>query len=136
MVTVFLPLRTSATFSIGTRTSLIYSPISSVLRRFSMLSLTFCSWPARVWMTNHWLCMQSSFCQLAKFSTQDQSDQLLHNKIDAHREGTQERQGDHDHHPWNLSIPRRTARCIFSALRASRRHRSKRAQGNPCAIKR
>src|SRR5215510_5970280 len=41
----------------GTITSLMKSPISSVLMRFSMLSLTFCSWPERVCMTNHWLRM-------------------------------------------------------------------------------
>src|SRR6266404_4104702 len=41
--TVFFWLRTSTTFSIGTSTSLMNSPISSVLIRFSMLSLTFCS---------------------------------------------------------------------------------------------
>src|SRR5208282_719746 len=59
--TVFFWFRTSTTFSIGTRTSLIYSPISSGLMRFSMLSLTFCSWPDRVWMTNHWLRMGLEF---------------------------------------------------------------------------
>src|SRR5439155_12843643 len=97
MVTVFFPFRTSATFSIGTRTSLTYSPISSVLRRFSMLSLTFCSWPARVWMTNHWLCMQSPFCLFNQFSTQNKSYHIGHHKIDADRERAQKRQGDHDH---------------------------------------
>src|SRR5205809_3996418 len=55
--TVFFWLRTSTTFSIGTRTSLMKSCISSGLMRFSMLSLTFCSWPESVWMTNHWLRM-------------------------------------------------------------------------------
>src|SRR5688572_32481564 len=43
----------------GTSTSLMYSPISSGFMRFSMLSLTFCSWPDSVWMTNHWLCIDS-----------------------------------------------------------------------------
>src|SRR6266404_945281 len=61
--TVFFWFRTSTTFSIGTRTSLMKSPISSVLIRFSLLSLTFCSWPDKVWMTNHWLRMMLQFKQ-------------------------------------------------------------------------
>src|SRR5205814_6903844 len=82
------------------RTSLIYSPISSVLRRFSMLSLTFCSWPARVWMTNHWLCMKSLYYRFANstmFSTQNQSYEIRHHEIDADGKPAEQGQGNHHH---------------------------------------
>src|ERR1035437_9392771 len=56
------------------------SPISSVLMRFSMLSLTFCSWPDRVWMTNHWLRMVLEFkeYECPKENLIDQDDKPPH----------------------------------------------------------
>src|SRR5437016_921875 len=109
MVTVFLPFRTSATFSIGTSTSLMYSPISSALSRFSMLSLTLCSWPASVWMTNHCVCMQSlSICSFKYPPDQDR-----HDRIDAHCERAQQRQGHHDHHGRALQFVNRRPGAFF-----------------------
>src|SRR5437763_6443270 len=86
VLSVFLPLRTSATFSIGTSTSLMYSPISSVLSRFSRLSLTFCSWPDKVWMTNHWVFMGSSELDLCHPS-HDQRDKEVHSNCEYAQDG-------------------------------------------------
>src|ERR1700690_3246809 len=64
-------------------TSLMKSCISSVLTRFSMLSLTLCSWPESVWMMNHWLRM--------KFLADENPQQDLVNDDDKQAE-----QSDHD----------------------------------------
>src|ERR1044071_1274347 len=109
MVTVFLPFRTSATFSIGTNTSLMYSPISSALSRFSMLSLTLCSWPARVWMTNHCVCMRSLSICLFKYPP----DQDRHDRIDSHRERAQQREGHHDDYGRTLQFIDRWPGAFF-----------------------
>src|ERR1035437_3375345 len=73
----------------GTRTSLMKSPISSALMRFSMLSLTFCSWPERVWMTNHWLRM------MLEFKEHEEPEENLINQDD---ETTEHDDGNSDHH--------------------------------------
>src|SRR5688572_25579768 len=73
------------------------SPISSALRRFSMLSLTFCSWPESVWMTN----------QLLFMSTLRSGDQLDHqgdDQIDQHGETAQQKDGDSHHHSGSLEF--------------------------------
>src|SRR5450759_3678918 len=93
--TVFFWFRTSTTFSIGTRTSLMKSPISSALMRFSMLSLTFCSWPERVWMTNHWLRMMLEF---------KEHEQPEENLINQDRAATQQKDGNGDHHGRALQL--------------------------------
>src|ERR1039457_6015581 len=93
--TVFFWFRTSTTFSIGTRTSLIYSPISSGLMRFSMLSLTFCSWPERVWMTNHWLRM------MLEFKEHEQAEEDLINQ-DNKAAQDDDRNGHHDRRAFQL----------------------------------
>src|ERR1019366_5970150 len=87
--TVFFWFRTSTTFSIGTSTSLMNSPISSGLMRFSMLSLTFCSWPERVWMTNHWLRM------MLEFKEHEQPEEHL---INQHDKAAQHDDGNGDNH--------------------------------------
>src|ERR1035438_5233957 len=87
--TVFFWFRTSTTFSMGTRTSLMKSPISSALMRFSMLSLTFCSWPERVWMTNHWLRMM-----LESEEHEQPEEHLVHQHDKAAQQDY--RNGDHD----------------------------------------
>src|SRR5664279_4593308 len=110
--TVFFWFRTSTTFSIGTRTSLMKSPISSVLMRFSMLSLTFCSWPDRVWMTNHWLRMILEFKE-HKCPEEHLIDQ---NDIAAHHDD-----GNGDHHRRSLQlVPRRPS--AFAQLLPSLLH--------------
>src|SRR5678816_3454959 len=91
--TVFFWFRTSTTFSIGTRTSFTKSPISSVLMRFSMLSLTFCSWPDKVWITNHWLRMIKSWLRLSDPANQHRKD-----KIHTHRKAAQQQDGNPHHH--------------------------------------
>src|ERR1035441_9062598 len=87
--TVFFWFRTSTTFSMGTRTSLMKSPISSALMRFSMLSLTFCSWPERVWMTNHWLRM------MLEFEEHEQPEEHL---VHQHDKAAQQKYGNADHY--------------------------------------
>src|SRR5208283_1227387 len=89
--TVFFWLRTSTTFSIGTRTSLMKSCISSVFTRFSMLSLTFCSWPESVWMINHWLSMELF---MEKHLGQDH--------VNHHHITAEQPDGDHDEHGGTL----------------------------------
>src|SRR6266705_136384 len=52
-----------------------------------MLSLTFCSLPERVWMTNHWLRMSG-----LKFYKQEEKDMVHHE-----RENAEQRDRNHDH---------------------------------------
>src|ERR1035438_6045253 len=94
--TVFFWFLTSTTFSIGTRTSLMKSPISSALMRFSMLSLTFCSWPERVWMTNHWLRM------MLEFEEHEQPEEHL---VHQHDKAAQNEYGNADHYCGALQFP-------------------------------
>src|SRR5436190_12247761 len=88
------------------------SPISSALRRFSMLSLTLCSWPARVWMTNHCVCMKSFSIRSFKYPP----DQYRHDSIDTHRERAQKRQGHHDHDCRTLQLVHRWPGAFFQFL--------------------
>src|ERR1041384_2818490 len=76
----------------------MYSPISSVLMRFSMLSLTFCSWPERVWMTNHWF-------RIGVLG--DKADQPRDYEIDADNKTAQQNNGDHDDHRRALQLVHR-----------------------------
>src|SRR6266487_4047679 len=81
----------------GTSTSLMYSPISSDLSRFSMLSLTFCSWPESVWITNHWLCMQP-------LNPGHPIHEQRQHKINAHGEQAQNGDGNQDHDSRSLQF--------------------------------
>src|SRR6185295_1333414 len=54
-VSRFCLLRTSTTFSVGTRTRLIFSPMPKILARDWMASETLFSNPEYVWTTNHCL---------------------------------------------------------------------------------
>src|SRR5688572_30161308 len=78
--------------------------------RFSMLSLTFCSWPDRVCMTNHWLRMISEL---------KQDEQLHENRVHHHSEPTQNnnRYSHHDRRSLQF-LPRRPGAFaqLFSRL--------------------
>src|SRR5262245_66659649 len=87
----------------GTITSLMKSPISSVLIRFSMLSLTFCSWPDKVCMTNHWLCMR---LELKKHKNLEQ------NLVNRHREPAQDHNRNRDHNRRALQLVPRWPRAL------------------------
>src|ERR1039457_4359215 len=54
-----------------------------------MLSLTFCSWPERVWMTNHWLRM------MLEFKEHEEPEEHL---INQHDETAKQHDGNGDHH--------------------------------------
>src|SRR5438552_10789209 len=54
-VSRFCLLRTSTTFSVGTRTRVIFSPMPKILARDWMASATLFSKPEYVWTTNHCL---------------------------------------------------------------------------------
>src|SRR5947207_12946915 len=78
----------------GTSTSLIKSPISSAFIRFSMLSLTFCSWPERVWMTNHWLRMIYSL----GLRLRDQAKKHREDEVHKHGKAAKQHNGNGNNH--------------------------------------
>ena len=102
----------------------MYSPISSGLMRFSMLSLTFCSWPDRVWMTNHWLRM------VLELKEHEQPEEHL---IHQHDEATQHNDGNASPPPSSPSTHPRSARCICATPPASAARNWSIAAGSLCA---
>src|ERR1043166_4166290 len=85
----------------------MYSPISSAFRRFSMLSLTFISWPARVWRTNHWVCMALDPDFGQNFH------ELERQTIDKDRKQAQQQRRNHDHHGRTLEFVQRRPSALL-----------------------
>src|SRR6266850_1349403 len=99
-VSRFCLLRTSTTFSVGTRTRVIFSPMPKILARDWIASATLFSKPEYVWTTNHCL-----FVAVASPLISDSFPSAAENPLDRARQhdvdrAQEERQhhGDHDDH--------------------------------------
>src|SRR6267142_760360 len=98
-VSRFCLLRTSTTFSVGTRTRAIFSPMPKILARDWMASATLFSNPEYVWTTNkQWFVVVASLLISESFppAAQDPLDRSRQHDVDPAQE-EREHDGDDDH---------------------------------------
>src|SRR5438067_5789812 len=96
-VSRFCLLRTSTTFSVGTSTRLIFSPMPKILARDWIASATLFSKPEYVWTTNHCLfvVVVSPLISDSFPPAQDPLDRPRQHDVDRAQEQRQD-DGDHD----------------------------------------
>src|SRR5207249_3840511 len=92
-VSRFCLLRTSTTFSVGTRTRVIFSVMPKIFARDSMASLTLFSNPEYVWTTNH--CLFVAAVVASPLIAGSFHDPRQHDVHAAQKEGDHDRDGDH-----------------------------------------